>query len=394
MTIARALWIQVTAGLSLGLFALAGASVQEYAGQQKRSPKPVPSQQQPTPVDCDQDLTQPGRMRDIVSNALLRGVGVDEPRVQSFLKGAQDRYATGDDLLSAAAAHFEIEKATLRAQVQAFQHVNCQHGPVGGADNGIRDNWSGEEDAEEDAKESEEAIEVSQFARDVILHVVLHELGHALVREFDLPILGNEETLADAFATHYLTSYLPERAEATLLARVQSLMMEASEVPRQEWTVAGEHNSDARRAFQIAALCVAVDRQKYAAVAQAAGMTERDVQRASDYGTEIHRSWRRILRPLYVPTGMDSREIALTYERSPMLQDLCGAGLATELRAALARFDWHSTVKVVFREGEGGAGWSRSRRTVTVNGEYVRRFIAQGERIAGEEEVSAENVGH
>jgi hypothetical protein len=41
---------------------------------------------------------------------------------------------------------------------------------------------------------------------------MVHELGHALIREFDLPILGNEETMADAFATHYLTTHLPDRA--------------------------------------------------------------------------------------------------------------------------------------------------------------------------------------
>jgi hypothetical protein len=62
-------------------------------------------------------------------------------------------------------------------------------------------------------------------------------MGHALVREFDVPILGNEETLADAFATHYLTTYLRDRALAVLDARVRSLMIEASEVPRARWTV-------------------------------------------------------------------------------------------------------------------------------------------------------------
>ena len=71
--------------------------------------------------------------------------------------------------------------------------------------------------------------QVSTFAEDVLLHVVLHELGHALIREFDLPILGNEETMADAFATWYMTHHLPERAFNVLKARTDSLMIEAQE---------------------------------------------------------------------------------------------------------------------------------------------------------------------
>ncbi|MEM9704320.1 MAG: DUF4344 domain-containing metallopeptidase, partial [Planctomycetota bacterium] len=52
---------------------------------------------------------------------------------------------------------------------------------------------------------------VLQFAENVLLHTTLQEMGHALVREFDLPVLGNEETLADAFATYYVVTYLPDR---------------------------------------------------------------------------------------------------------------------------------------------------------------------------------------
>ena len=79
---------------------------------------------------CDVDLTQPGIMRDIVSNALILGLAKRESEVNAFLEGAQTRYSTGQQLLQAAAKNFNIKEAELASQVQRFEHCNCQHGPL------------------------------------------------------------------------------------------------------------------------------------------------------------------------------------------------------------------------------------------------------------------------
>ncbi|MEM9412570.1 MAG: DUF4344 domain-containing metallopeptidase [Planctomycetota bacterium] len=222
--------------------------------------------------------------------------------------------------------------------------------------------------------------ELTPFAENVTLHVVLHELGHALVREFDLPVLGNEETMADAFATCYLTQHMPERAYDVIEARVRSLMTEANEVPPNEWTVQGEHNNDARRAIQIAALAVAAHPDKYAPIAKLIGMNENKIEQAADYGTEIHRSWRRILRPIFMPDQMRSTETQLKFDPSSKLAaEIRSANLTNEIKMIIKRFDWHSQITVLFSQGDGSAGWSRGKRTITVKTGYVRRFIRQGQ---------------
>lgn len=227
--------------------------------------------------------------------------------------------------------------------------------------------------------------ELTSFAEDVVLHVVLHEMGHGLIREFDLPILGNEETMADAFATCYLTRYLPDRAYNIVDARINSLMVEANEFSRDQWPVAGEHNSDARRAYQIAALAVAADPEKYSPIARQLGMSDSEISKAKDYGTEIHRSWRRILRPLLMPEGMRSNEARLRFDpSSKLVAEIRDGPIVGEIDSALTRFDWHSQVTVLFAQGDGGAGWSRGKRTITVHTEYVRRFIKQGKVIQKE----------
>ncbi|MBC7773326.1 MAG: hypothetical protein H7210_12585 [Pyrinomonadaceae bacterium] len=321
--------------------------------------------------DCNIDLANAGNMKDIVSNTLILGLNIPQPDVGAFLHGAQDRYDDGQDLLAATAVHFKLSENLLAAEVKKFKHCNCKHG---GVIDGVPEVLPGMQD---------DGLPVSKFAKDVTLHVVLHEIGHAVIREFDIPVLANEETTADAFATYYLTTYLPDRAVDVLVARTTSLMIEASESPSVDWR--GEHDDDARRAYQIAALAVAADPVKYKPVADVVTMSARDIEKAQDYGGEVRRSWRRVLAPLWMPDGATSPMARTSFgDGSAFLIRLCedGPGIKSELvrdiESALSRFDWHSQVTVDFVDSNGKAGWNRSRRTVTVYTGYIRRFIRQG----------------
>lgn len=323
---------------------------------------------------CTVDLTLPGTMKDILSNVLTRSAQLPSDKVQAFLEQAVRTSATGADLLKATATHFGIDEPRLSAEVEAMRHVNCKHGP--GA-------LSGEEDESPELPQ----LAMTPFARDVGMHVLLHELGHALVREFDLPVLGNEETMADAFATHYLTTHMPERAFDVLHARVTSWMIEANDVARAEWPVRGEHDNDARRAFQVAALAIAADPVRYAPLASIVDMSEDDQKRATDYGAEIHRGWRRILEPRLMPNGTLSSEARVVIEGDTVFAtddatETIVAQLTNEIATAMKRFDWHSGVRVVFVNGKGGAAWSRSKRAITVHSGYLGRFVTQGEQAA------------
>ena len=319
---------------------------------------------------CDVDLSKPGQMADIISNTLTLVYKNDIVRVQVYLNSAKGKFKTGKELATAAAKKFGIDEKTFLATIEKYKHINCRH-EGGGEANALN-------------KKIAVNLEVSDFAEEVLVHVVLHELGHGLVREFDLPILGNEETLADTFATHYLVTRMPkERALKVLTARVASLMYEAEEVPRNEWTVKGEHNSDARRAYQIAAAAIAYDYDAYLSLALLVDMDEADIRRARDYGSEIHRSWRRILQPLSMPEGQLSSETRMVVEDDSMFSKAIDKrNLYAEFAAIIKSFDWHSQVTLRIASGDGGAGWSRSSRTITVHDEYIQRFNRQGKAIA------------
>ncbi|MDX2118873.1 MAG: DUF4344 domain-containing metallopeptidase [Planctomycetota bacterium] len=337
-------------------------------------PAPAAAADQPPPVppSCTIDLRLPGVMSDTLSNVLLRVEQKPESEVKAFLEDAKPKHATGEGLRKAAADHFKIDQQRLEELVERWRHINCKHAAIPGYVI---------PDATVAAASGEplSPVPVSAFAADVTLHVVLHELGHAVIREFDLMVLGNEETMADAFATHMLTEHFPERAHAAIAARVTSLMIEADEVPRDKWTVRGEHDNDARRAYQIAALAIAADHRKYASIAKLVGMSEREISNAKDYGADIHRAWRRTLAPLMMPPDKRSSEARIRADDTTQaFVDAGEPSLMSTIESAIKRIDWHSQVTVDFVGGNGGAAWNRSSRTIKVNGEYLRRFIAQG----------------
>jgi hypothetical protein len=332
-------------------------------------PEPVQAEPAAAGKRCTIDMRLLGTMADVISNVLLRQEGKPGGEVRAFLEDAKKTSATADELLKASAVRFGIDEQSLSRSVELWKHVNCRHEPVAGYQ--VPDNY---------VKEGE-AVPASVFAANVTLHVVLHELGHAVVREFDVAVLGNEETMADAFATHFLVEHMPDRALEALKARVSSLMVEAGEVPVEKWTVRGEHDNDARRAYQIAALAVAADSKKYAEVGAIVGMSEREIGNAKDYGSDIHRAWRRTLAPIMMPAGRNSREAR--FRADPATEDFVKAGehtLESSISTALQSIDWHSQVTVEFVGTGGGAAWNRSKRTVTVGGDYLRRFVGQGVR--------------
>jgi hypothetical protein len=336
------------------------------AGRKATTGVAEPNPQPPATPRCKADLRNAGKMKDIVSNVLLRAEHKPESEVAAFLKDGERRFATGDGLLKAAAEHFKIEQKRLAALAEHWSHIHCRHATIPGS-------------PVPDREPLLDSVPVSVFAADVTLQVVFHEIGHAVIREFDLMVLGNEETMADAFATHLLTEHFPDQAVSAISARVRSLMIEASEEPRDQWTVRGEHNNDARRAYQIAALAIAADKEKFAGVAGIVGMSAKDIVNACDYGSDIHRDWRRTLSPLMMPAGQVSKLALFRADESTRAFIETGKpSLASTITNALQRFNWPSRVTVDFVWGPGGAGWNREKRTVTVNSEYLQRFVAQG----------------
>ncbi|MFQ6554138.1 DUF4344 domain-containing metallopeptidase [Aestuariibius insulae] len=223
--------------------------------------------------------------------------------------------------------------------------------------------------------------EPGDFARNVTTHVLIHELAHALIREFDLPVLGNEEIIADAFATLYIAQVMPDRAKAIVTDRARSWIIEAAEFPGTP-DLKGEHPPDARRAYRAVCLLYGFDPESYGDLPSWAGLSDNDAADCADAAPEIARSWRRLLTPLMAPDEFETREFRIEYGDSDLTDMVRESGLMEEIGGEISRFDWHSQITLFFDGCDGGAGWSRSRRTIRLCDSYLQRFIDQEEAAA------------
>ena len=210
--------------------------------------------------------------------------------------------------------------------------------------------------------------DVDSVTADVFRHKLLHELGHALIREFDLPVLGPEEMMADAFATAWLAAHDPDDAPRVIAATARLWMHRSDE----EAELMSEHPPFARRAWWTVCLAFHTDPDAYEEVAAEIGLSDDALDDCRDLGPEVARGWRRTLGPLAMPPGPPVTEVGLRYEDGA---DIGAARDAVEQAAAVARgFDFHSRVTFSVERCDDEIGWSRNGRTIRLCDAYVARI--------------------
>lgn len=126
-----------------------------------------------------------------------------------------------------------------------------------------------------------------------------HELAHALIEIFDLPVVGREEDAADGLATVIAIDLLeyPEIALAAALAFDAGIPPEAIPAERAYW---GEHSLDGQRYYNILCWVHGSDPEGTAAMLKTLAPPEWWDERSSRCPREYERlvrSWMRLLEP-------------------------------------------------------------------------------------------------
>jgi hypothetical protein len=161
----------------------------------------------------------------------------------------------------------------------------------------------------------QQRVERVDFVVGNTLVLLLHEIGHVLVAQFQLPVLGREEDAADTYAaltmlrvgTSFTVHSLADAAKGWFFDARRD--QEIGDKP----LYYDEHNVSAQRAYQIVCLMVGSDPEKFKSLADQAKMPEerqntckRDYKKASE-------AWRAVLAPHLRQPGQPETKINVVY---------------------------------------------------------------------------------
>ena len=123
--------------------------------------------------------------------------------------------------------------------------------------------------------------------------VLFHEVGHALVDQWDLPVLGREEDAVDAFSTIFMTEFVNEGEFA--LAGADFFYYLAGKRQLDEVDFADEHSFDKQRAYSIACWVYGSNTQRYGFLRSVLPAKRR--VRCPDEYRKLKKAWLGFLRP-------------------------------------------------------------------------------------------------
>ena len=154
-----------------------------------------------------------------------------------------------------------------------------------------------------------------EFVGGNLLFVMLHELGHAAIADFKLPVLGREEDAADEFAILKMLSIGTAFTDRVLAEATKGWFFSARRDRKdgEPLVFYDEHGLDEQRAYQIVCLMVGHDPDKMVDLAKE--MKLPDDRRESckkDFET-ASASWAAVLKPHRREAGQPMVKIETIY---------------------------------------------------------------------------------
>jgi hypothetical protein len=222
-----------------------------------------------------------------------------------------------------------------------------------------------------------------EFVLGNTLFVMAHEMGHALMYEMNMPVLGREEDAADSFAVVTALQIGTGFSERVLLEAAKGWVLSAKRDKKQGNALAfyDEHGLDLQRSYNVVCLMIGSDPEKYKTLAADTKLPEeRQTSCVRDYKTTTW-SWEEMLKPHIRAADKPKVTIDVKYEddkkyavQAKILRDM---GLLDALAAHAAdRYVWPKPFSMVAKScGDPNATWNIGTKTLTLCYELANEFI-------------------
>jgi hypothetical protein len=214
-----------------------------------------------------------------------------------------------------------------------------------------------------------------EFVAGNTLVLLSHELGHVLIAEMHLPLLGREEDAADTYAALRLLAIGTSFSQQELAQAAQGWFLndrrdqEIGEKP----LYYDEHNLSQQRAYQILCLMVGSDPDKFKGLADQMKMpAERQRTCKRDFA-KTSEGWQTVLKPWLREPGDPETKIGVVYGDGKGMFD----GIANMFRSirfletvaanSAARYKWpHPFTLKMESCGRPGTSYEDEERIITI----------------------------
>ena len=127
--------------------------------------------------------------------------------------------------------------------------------------------------------------------------IYIHEWAHALIDQFDIPVVGREEDAADGLATVFLTKFVDHGAEYAFDAARFFDTLSARQRKLAEDDYWDEHSLDKQRAYTIVCHIAGAAESDYEIIQQAGILGEDRLRRCPAEYEQLADSWQTLLKP-------------------------------------------------------------------------------------------------
>jgi hypothetical protein len=236
---------------------------------------------------------------------------------------------------------------------------------------------------------------IAAFTAGNLLFVMSHEMGHALIDDMYLYVLGREEDAADSFATITMLKLGNMATERALREASKGWFLadQRDRAKGQKMSFYDEHGLDKQRAYQIICLMVGSGQNRFEVLANEAKIPEeRQGTCQGDYSTASW-GWDKALKPHLRTPEQPKTAIKVSYGDAPSKDNLdiyakylrTARLLETIADYAADKYAWTAPITLSAETcGTSDAHWTHSIRTVVLCYEMAAEFAQLYRDYSGE----------
>ena len=234
-----------------------------------------------------------------------------------------------------------------------------------------------------------------EFVFGNMLFAAAHELGHGVIREFELPVLGREEDAADSFAIFAALQVGTEFSHRVLIEAVKGWFLGDKRDKKlgEKFAYYDEHGMNLQRAYQIVCFTYGSDPEKFKNLADETKLPEdRREGCKADY-REAAWAWNTLLKPHKRAPEQPKQKIDVIYgDAEDELAVFARSFRTTRFLESLVErvgdnFAWPRPIVIGLQTcGEGGSQWKAGRLTLCY--ELARDFAQLYSQYGGDGKIS------